>query len=106
MKVAALAMLVDELRAGSSVLHGARTVPVPQRLRVWADADRTTLAIAGIVISALLIAVSDVCSKVLTRSLPAIEVAWLRYAVFCLLVLPLLARGTRGALRTVRPGCN
>jgi len=40
----------------------------------------------------------DVAAKVLTDTLPAIEVTWLRYVVFCLVVVPtvLIARGTRG----------
>ena len=45
----------------------------------------------------------DVTAKVLTDTLPAIEVTWLRYVVFCLVVVPTVfaARGTT-AMHTPR----
>jgi drug/metabolite transporter (DMT)-like permease len=50
-------------------------------------------------------AVSDVITKQLTAALPAGEVAWMRYAVFVLLVLPTVALNGGGTvLRSHRPG--
>lgn len=95
--------LVDSVPTRSASLPAPWGLPALRPFRAWAAADCATLAIVGIVVSSLLIAISDVCSKVLTKSLPAIEVAWLRYLVFSLLVLPLLARGGRDAFKTVRP---
>lgn len=45
---------------------------------------------------------SDVAAKFLNRSLPPVEIAWLRYATFVALVLPSILVG--GALRARRPG--
>src|SRR5258708_32094130 len=52
----------------------------------------------------LLFPSSDVASKYLTQSLPAIEIAWLRYLVFVLVVLPMLGGGVRKVVVTTRPG--
>src|SRR5258708_37730880 len=52
----------------------------------------------------LLFPISDVASKYLTQSLPAVEIAWLRYLVFVLMVLPMLGGGVRRAVVTTRPG--
>ncbi|WP_046864096.1 DMT family transporter [Microvirga massiliensis] len=58
-----------------------------------------------IVASTLFFACSDVFTKALTATVPAVEVAWIRYATFLLLVLPLvLAHGGRKVLRSQRPG--
>lgn len=47
---------------------------------------------------------SDAAAKYLGRTLPAVEIAWMRYAVFSLLVLPLTLRHGTAVLRTERPG--
>lgn len=47
---------------------------------------------------------SEAVAKLMTASLPPVEVAWLRYAVFAAIVVGgTLARGQRLALRTPRP---
>jgi drug/metabolite transporter (DMT)-like permease len=47
---------------------------------------------------------SDAASKLMTASLPAVEVAWLRFLVFTLLMsIVALATGNRAALRSQRP---
>ena len=47
---------------------------------------------------------SEAVAKFMTASLPAVEVAWLRYAVFAaIVVVGTFARGERLALRTPRP---
>ncbi len=78
----------------------AKTVSVPV-LRP----ERTAVGILALLASAALFPVSDVVSKVLTASLPGIEVAWLRYLVFVVMTVPLLLRGG-GVLRTARPGAQ
>jgi drug/metabolite transporter (DMT)-like permease len=54
-------------------------------------------------LSTVFFAMGDVAAKVLTDTLPAIEVTWLRYVVFCLAVVPavFVARGAR-AMHTPR----
>ena len=66
--------------------------------------DATFAAIGLAVLSTVFFAMGDVAAKVLTGTLPAIEVTWLRYSVFCLVVVPtvVVARGTR-AMHTPRP---
>ncbi len=68
-----------------------------------ATPERTLVGIMALLASTALFPVSDTASKLLTTSLPAIEVAWLRYLVFVIMTVPLLLRG-RGVLRTSRPG--
>ena len=47
---------------------------------------------------------SEAIAKLMTASLPAIEVAWLRYAVFAAVVVAVpLASGRRLALQSTRP---
>ncbi|TCR70420.1 DMT family transporter [Bosea sp. BK604] len=63
--------------------------------------DNTLVAIGLILASTLFFAAGDVTAKLLTGSLPGLQVTWLRYVVFALLVVPatLLVRG-RSGLRT------
>jgi drug/metabolite transporter (DMT)-like permease len=63
------------------------------------------LGIALVVISTLFFACSDVTTKLLTATLPTLEVAWLRYASFAALVtVTSLAKQARQPPRTARPG--
>ena len=66
--------------------------------------DATLGAIGLAVLATVFFSMGDVIAKVLTGTLPAIEVAWLRYSVFCLVVVP-TAFGARGlqAMRTRNP---
>ncbi|MEZ0167356.1 DMT family transporter [Microvirga sp. TS319] len=69
-----------------------------------APAKDTTFAAIGLaVLSTIFFAMGDVTAKVLTGMLPAIEVTWLRYVVFCLVVVPtvFIARGAT-AMQTQR----
>jgi drug/metabolite transporter (DMT)-like permease len=52
----------------------------------------------------LLFSCSDVVSKVLNRTLPPVEICWLRYAVFCGLIVPYILRRGPGVLHSTRPG--
>jgi drug/metabolite transporter (DMT)-like permease len=71
------------------------------------DATRQTplWGVLLIVASTVFFACSDVITKALASSLPAVEIAWLRYVTFSLLVMPLLLRNGGGTvLRSRRPG--
>ena len=65
--------------------------------------ERTLVGILALLASTALFPVSDVASKMLTATLPGIEVAWMRYLVFVVMTVPLLLRD-RSLLRTARPG--
>ncbi len=78
--------------------------PARPGARSGAPAKDVTFAAIGLaLLSTVFFAMGDVAAKVLTDTLPAIEVTWLRYVVFCLVVVPtvFVARGTR-AMHTPR----
>lgn len=61
--------------------------------------------IAFLVASTGFFACSDVIAKALTATLPPVEVAWLRYVTFALILIPaVMVSGGTGALRTHRLG--
>jgi drug/metabolite transporter (DMT)-like permease len=63
------------------------------------------LGIGLIVASTVFFSSSDVITKELAVTVPAVEIAWFRFLVFSLLVLPVVLRSGAGvALRSVRPG--
>ncbi len=68
-----------------------------------AKPERTLVGILALLASVALFPVSDIASKMLTATLPGIEVAWMRYLVFVVMTVPLLLRD-RSLLRTKRPG--
>jgi len=79
-------------------------VPASPSAGSVAPAKDTTLAAIGLaLLSTVFFAMGDVAAKILTDTLPAIEVTWLRYLVFCLVVVPtvFVARGAR-AMHTRR----
>lgn len=49
------------------------------------------------------LALSDAMAKYLARTLPPVEVAWLRFAMFALMLLPFIVMD-RSVLRSIRPG--
>lgn len=67
--------------------------------------DRASLGIALVVLSTIFLAASDVTAKHLTQTLPALQIAWIRYVVFALVVLAAaLWRQAGSPLRSHRPG--
>ena len=91
-------------RPGSALRRPRRPAAVPAvEIAVAAKPERTLVGILALLASTALFPISDNASKVLTTSLPSIEVAWLRYLVFVIMTVPLLLRG-RDVLRTTRPG--
>ena len=72
--------------------------PIPHR-------DRPLRGIALMLAALAFFSCSDAASKLMTASLPAVEVAWLRFCVFTLLMLGVTVfSGGRSALRSRRPG--
>jgi drug/metabolite transporter (DMT)-like permease len=67
--------------------------------------ERPGLGIGLVLLSTLFLACSDVAAKHLSASLPALQIAWLRYAAFTLIMAAALG-ASRGAppLRSRRPG--
>ncbi len=83
-----------------------RTTPqraVPTAAAAAERPDRTLVGILALLASVALFPVSDIASKMLTATLPGIEVAWMRYLVFVVMTVPLLLRD-RSLIRTARPG--
>jgi drug/metabolite transporter (DMT)-like permease len=81
----------------------AAGVPARPSTKGAAPAKDATLAAIGLaLLSTVFFAMGDVAAKVLTGTLPAIEVTWLRYVVFCLVVVPTVF-AARGAIAMHTP---
>ena len=94
---------VTAVRSASALRKQRRPASLPAvEVAASAKPERTLVGILALLASTALFPISDTASKVLTASLPSIEVAWLRYLVFVIMTVPLLLRG-RGVLRTARP---
>jgi drug/metabolite transporter (DMT)-like permease len=83
----------------------AETKPAPPRpRRAAARADRPFRGIALILLSSVFLATSDTSAKFLSKSLPSIEIAWVRFVVFALIMVPAMVPGSPlYAMRTARP---
>jgi drug/metabolite transporter (DMT)-like permease len=70
-----------------------------------ARADRPFRGIALILASTVFLGASDVTAKYLSSTLPSIEIAWIRFLVFALIMVPAMVPGSPlYAMRTPRPG--
>ncbi len=70
-----------------------------------ARADRPFRGIALILASTVFLGASDVTAKYLSATLPSIEIAWIRFLVFALIMSPAMVPGSPlYALRSRRPG--
>jgi drug/metabolite transporter (DMT)-like permease len=70
-----------------------------------ARADRPFRGIALILVSTVFLGASDVTAKYLSATLPSVEIAWIRFAVFVLIMVPAMVPGSPiFALVTPRPG--
>jgi drug/metabolite transporter (DMT)-like permease len=83
-------------------------LPAPERepvaRRAPARTDRPFKGIALILASTVFLGVSDVTAKYLSATLPSIEIAWIRFLVFALIMTPAMLPGSPlYALRTARP---
>ena len=67
--------------------------------------DHPLLGIGLILASTVFLSCSDITAKYLSASVPAVEIAWLRYSVFLLIMLPaIFYGGPRRVLRSRRSG--
>jgi drug/metabolite transporter (DMT)-like permease len=85
------------------------SVSVPEKKqavrRAPARVDHPFKGIALILLSTVFLGCSDVTAKYLSTSLPSIEIAWIRFLVFALIMVPAMVPGSPlFALRTPRPG--
>ena len=70
-----------------------------------ARADRPFRGSALILASTVFLGASDVTAKYLSATLPSIEIAWIRFLVFALIMVPAMLPGSPlFSLRTERPG--
>ena len=72
-----------------------------------ARADRPFRGIALILASTVFLGASDVTAKYLSATLPSIEIAWIRFLVFALIMVPAMLPGSPlYALQTDRRGLH
>jgi drug/metabolite transporter (DMT)-like permease len=77
----------------------------PARRAAPARADRPFRGIALILASTVFLGASDVTAKYLSADLPSIEIAWIRFLVFALIMVPVMVPGSPVyAMRTPRLG--
>jgi drug/metabolite transporter (DMT)-like permease len=70
-----------------------------------AHADKPFRGIALVLLATVFLGTSDATSKYLSATLPSIEIAWIRFLVFLLIMAPAMVPGTRFyALQTRRAG--
>jgi drug/metabolite transporter (DMT)-like permease len=62
--------------------------------RAPARADRPFKGIALILLSTVFLGTSDVTSKYLSATLPSVEIAWIRFLVFSLIMVPAMVPGS------------
>ncbi|GGH31530.1 DMT transporter permease [Alsobacter metallidurans] len=67
---------------------GVAAFPVAPARAPAASGDNVALGIAYIVGSTVFFSAGDIAAKMLTATIPAVEIAWMRYVVLCALVLP------------------
>jgi drug/metabolite transporter (DMT)-like permease len=74
------------------------SVPLPQakpeQRRAPARADRPLKGIALMLLSTTFLGVSDVTAKYLSATLPSIEIAWIRFLVFAMIMVPAMVPGS------------
>jgi drug/metabolite transporter (DMT)-like permease len=77
----------------------------PSARKAPARADRPFKGIALVLASTVFLGTSDVTAKYLSATLPSVEITWLRFLVFALIMSPAMPPGSPlYALQTKRPG--
>ncbi len=84
-------------------------LPLPEKKSIArkapARADRPFKGIALILASTIFLGTSDVTAKYLSATLPSIEITWIRFLTFALIMAPAMLPGSPlFALQTKRPG--
>jgi drug/metabolite transporter (DMT)-like permease len=83
-----------------AVAKKADTAPLPPRDEkparrgAPARADHPFKGIALILLSTIFLGTSDVTSKYLSATLPSVEIAWIRFVVFAIIMVPAMVPGT------------
>lgn len=84
-----------------------RAIPAPLTTPVrgapLGRVDRPFRGILLLMSSTIFLAMSDAMAKYLAKSLPPVEIAWLRFTMFVLIMLPIVIRHPR-AMKSVTPG--
>jgi len=93
----------------AAVRLDSASLPLPEKKSAAksapARADRPFNGIALILLSTVFLGISDVTAKYLSATLPSIEIAWIRFLTFALIMFPAMLPGSPlFALRTARPG--
>ena len=86
-------------------------IPLPEKKsaarKAPARADRPFKGIALVLASTIFLGASDVTAKYLSATLPSIEIAWIRFLVFALIMTPAMMPGSPlFALQTNRLGLH
>ena len=77
--------------------------PAPPPRRAPARADRPFRGIALILLSTIFLSTSDTAAKYLSKTLPPVEIAWMRFVVFAVIMAPAMLPGSPlFAMRTSR----
>jgi drug/metabolite transporter (DMT)-like permease len=93
-------------RPAAAVRLDSAPLPLPEKPAPVAPAraDRPLRGIALILVSTVFLGTSDATSKYLSSTLPSIEIAWIRFLVFALIMVPaMLPASPLFALQTQRP---
>jgi len=93
-----------EPRATASIEADVSQVEADAHPGQTAPVDRPLRGIPLVLLSTVFLSSSDTMAKYLALRLPAVEIGWLRYLMFALLMCPIVLASPRQAMRTVRPG--
>lgn len=95
--IAAFEIAVTPPPAAAARLDSA-PIPLPEKKsavrKAPARADRPFKGIALILASTIFLGISDVTAKYLSATLPSIEIAWIRFVVFALIMTPAMMPGS------------
>ena len=108
--IAAFEIAVTPPPAAAARLDSA-PLPLPEKKSVArkapARADRPFKGIALVLASTIFLGASDVTAKYLSATLPSIEIAWIRFLVFALIMMPAMIPGSPlFAMQTDRLGLH
>jgi drug/metabolite transporter (DMT)-like permease len=97
--------MTDLERAGTAESTCSDAGPAARRRHgAQPHGERQLLGIVLVITATVFLASGDIAAKYLSSSLPAVEIAWLRYLGFVSIVLLVICKGGATALRSLRPG--
>jgi drug/metabolite transporter (DMT)-like permease len=109
-KITAFEIAVTPPPAAAARLDSVH-LPLPEKKstirKAPARADRPFKGIALVLASTVFLGASDVTAKYLSATLPSIEIAWIRFLVFAMIMTPAMMPGSPlFAMQTGRPGLH